>query len=248
VPVISYTIRKSVWKTIRNKRCWYYEYEHILVDVNDAVAEFLKKDSKRERRYQWKIKKQMRDARIHTLISIDEVKFDYNTSERYFVADLIEDVVNPENRNPLSIIIQNEKLAGLDHEYSSTMTKKQYEVFQLYKQGYNNTEVAKMLGVDESSVRERLHTAFRVAVMAYLTHSNWDVFLALHKEFKSHPENTNLSIHKFNEYLGVLFINRLSFFRRDQMEIINFVLETDYDVIMKKYFLDFITKTPENPS
>ena len=246
MPVIPYTLQRSVFKTIRKRKYWRYEYERILVDVSDEVAAFLEDDDKRERRYQWKIKKQMQRARIHRLISLDKIKYD-DEGESYLVADLIEDTFNPENRNPLSIIIQNEDLAELIHEYSATMTKKQYEVFQLYEQGYNNVELAELLKLDESSVRERLHTAFKAAVMAYLTRSNFELFLALHNEFKSHPENANLPKHKFNEYLGVLFINRLSWFRHDQMELINFVLETDYDAVMKKYFLDFITKTPETP-
>jgi len=167
VPIISYVIRKSVCKTVRNKKCWYYEYEQILVDVNDAVAEFLEEDDKRERRYLWKIKKQMQDAKIHTVFSLDEIlNFDNGTESS--ISDIIEDTVNPENYDPLEITIENEikeeqkrLAANLDEMCSALMTKKQYEVWQYSGQGFNTSEIAKMLNIDESSVRERLQNALK---------------------------------------------------------------------------------------
>ena len=167
MPIISYTIRNSACKTVRNKKCWYYEYEQILVDVNDAVAEFLEEDDKRERRYLWKIKKQMQDAKIHMVFSFDEViNFENNTDAT--IAEIIEDTVNPENYDPLEITIENEikeerkQLAvELDEMCAALMTKKQYEVWKYSEQGFNTSEIAKMLNIDESSVRERLQNALK---------------------------------------------------------------------------------------
>ena len=167
MPIISYTIRSSACKTVRNKKCWYYEYEQILVDVNDAVAEFLEEDDKRERRYLWKIKKQMQDAKIHTVFSLDEmINLDVGTEVP--IADIIEDNVNPENYDPLEIAVEREikeeqkRLAvGLDEMCASLMTKKQFVVWQYSGQGFNTSEIAKMLNIDESSVRERLQNALK---------------------------------------------------------------------------------------
>lgn len=241
MPIITYTIQKSICKS---PYCWYYEYEQVLVDVSDEVAAFLAKDNKREQQYYWKIKKQLQDAKIKIVFSLDKVSVDSESDEEYIVADLLEDSVNVENRNPLNILIQNEDNAALELEYSSTMTKKQYEVFQLYNQGYNNTEVAKMLKLDESSVRERLYMAFRTVVGAYLIHSNTDIFHGLQAELYAQYGDT-LPKHKFDNYLSVLFINRLSLYRPDQAKMINYVIETDYEAAVKKYFSDFITETPE---
>ena len=245
MPLIPYTLQWSVCTYKNRRKVWSDHYEPILVEVDDAVAAFLEEDDKAEQRYIWKTKKQRRDAKVFP-IYLDEVGIT-DDGDEYYVNDKYEDIYNPENRDPLSIVIQDEEAYELNLEYSSTMTKKQYEVFRLYNQGYNNTEVAGMLGIDESSVRERLYMSFRSAVSAYLIHSNRELFNALHNEFKSHPENADLPKHKFNEYLGVLFINRLSFFRRDQMELVNFVLETDYDAAIKKYFWDFMSKPPKPP-
>ena len=108
MPIIPYTLQRSIQKIINGKQRWFYEYEPVLVDVNDAVAEFLAKDDKRERRYQWKIKKQKQDANIHTVFSLDEVGRTGN-GEEYLVADLIEDTVHPQNRDPLDIVIDKEE-------------------------------------------------------------------------------------------------------------------------------------------
>jgi len=242
MPLISYTQQWSVSKYKGRKKVWSNHYEPVLVDVTDEVAAFLAYDKNSMKRYTWKTDKQKRRANIHKEISFEETAVN-GDGEEYFIADF-EDTYNPENRDPLSIVIHREDLAELDDEYVSTMTEKQYEVFSLFYNDYNNIEAAAMLGLDESSVRERLHTALKAAIMAYLTRSNFDLFLALHNEFKSQPESAGLTRYKFNEYLGVLFINRLSFFRPDQKELIDFVHETDYDAAMKKYFFNFL-KTPE---
>jgi len=167
VPIISYTIRNSACKTVRNKKCWYYEYEQILVDVNDAVAKFLEEDDKREKRYLWKIKKQMQDARIHTVFSLDEM-ISFGDGAESSITDIIEDNVNPENYDPLEIVVEKEikeeqkrVAASLDEMCASLMTKKQYEVWQYSGQGFNVSEIAKILNIDESSVRERLQNALK---------------------------------------------------------------------------------------
>ena len=141
--IIPYIIQKSVCKTVNEKKRWYYEYEQVFVEASDEVAAFLEKDDKREQRYQWKIKKQIQDAGIHTVFSLDELVRNSN-SEEYIVADLIEDTVHPDNYDPLEIAIEKETeeegeerrkelAAGLDEMCASLMTKKQYEVWKYRK-------------------------------------------------------------------------------------------------------------------
>jgi len=168
MPIIPYTIRRSIRKTIRGRVCWDYEYEHILVDVSDEVAEFLVEDNKREQRYQWKIKKQMQDVRVHTVISLDEIiKSNDSANSDFPVSDIIEDTVNSQNCNPLEIVIENEdeekhkkKAAIIEDMCALLMTKKQYEVWRYHKEDYGISEIAKLLSIDESSVRERLQNAY----------------------------------------------------------------------------------------
>ena len=162
MPIISYTIQRSVFKKVGvRKKCWYYEYEHIFVDVNDAVAEFLEEDGKREQRYMWKIKKQMQDAGIRALVPLDKAK-------EMKASDYIEDKTHPKNRNPLEIVIEMEnekeekKTAGkLNKKLAGLMTKKQYEAWKYTKEGYSIIAIAKILNIDESSVRERLQNAVK---------------------------------------------------------------------------------------
>ena len=171
MPEIPYTLRRSVRKIINGRQRWFYEYEPVLVDVNDATAAFLAKDNKREQRYQWKIKKQKQDANVHTEISLDEVGKTADGDE-YLVADLIEDTVHSRNRDPLDILIdkderkeskkRSKEMAVMFKEmYTSLLTKKQYEAFKYSDKGYSVTAIAKLLGIDESSVRERLENAFK---------------------------------------------------------------------------------------
>ena len=47
MPVITYPIQRSVCKIIGRRKYWYYEYEDAPVDVNDAVAAFLKDSDKK---------------------------------------------------------------------------------------------------------------------------------------------------------------------------------------------------------
>jgi hypothetical protein len=150
MPVISYTIQRNI--RINGKQRWVYEYDPTLVDVNNAVAEFLAKDDKREKRYQWKIKKQKQDANIHTEFSLDETG-GTGDGEEYIVADLIEDTVHPQNRDTLDIVIDkeerkeskkrsNEMAAMFKEMYTSILTKKQYEAFKYSDKGYSATEIA----------------------------------------------------------------------------------------------------------
>ena len=128
-------------------------------------------DDKRERRYQWKIKKQMQDANIHTVFSLDEIGRT-GDGEEYLVADLIEDIVHSQNSNPLDIVIdkeyreeskkrRRELVAMFKESYYALLTKKQYEAWKYSDKGYSATEIAKLLNIDESSVRERLENAFK---------------------------------------------------------------------------------------
>ena len=162
MPIISYTIQVSVFKKVgKRKKCWYYEYEHTLVEVNDAVAEFLEEDDKREQRYIWKIKKQMQDAGIRALVPLDKAR-------GMKAVDCIEDKTHPQNRNPIEIVIEreNEKeekkiTAKRNKKIAGLMTKKQYEAWKYIKEDYSITAIAKLLNIDESSVRERLQNAYK---------------------------------------------------------------------------------------
>ena len=165
--VIPYTIQRSVSKIIRGRKCWYYEYEHILVNVNDATAAFLEADDKREQRYQWRIKKQMQAAKIYTVFSLDEI-IRSEDGEDFPVSEIIEDTVHSENRDPLDIIIEREEeeereknAAAHNEMYAALLTKKQYEVWKYFEDGYSLVEIGELLGIDESSARERLHNAFK---------------------------------------------------------------------------------------
>ena len=109
MPVITYTIERSVSKTVRGKKCWYNECEHISVDVSDEVAEFLEEDDKREQRYLWKTKKQKQDMGIRKVFSLDEtIKSNGGVNADLPISDIIEDTVNSSNYNPLEIVIKKE--------------------------------------------------------------------------------------------------------------------------------------------
>jgi DNA-directed RNA polymerase specialized sigma24 family protein len=171
MPVITYTIQKSICKTVAGRKRWYYEYARIPVAVSSEVVAFLTEDEKRERRYRWKTAKQMRDAGISAIFSLDGLKqSDSEQNEDYPVAEIVEDTVHSDNRDPLEIILENEYeqkskteqerfAAELDKKCAAVMTKKQYEVWEYNKQGYRLAEIARHLGIDESSVRERLKNA-----------------------------------------------------------------------------------------
>ena len=239
MPVIPYKLQWSVCKKKGKKTFWDIEYQEILVDVNDAVAAFLEEDDQTEQRYQWKIKKQRQDAKIYGILSLDNVK------GRKFL-ELIEDTVDPENRCPLTVLLEREFTAELYHEYSSTMSQKQYEVFKLYDQGYNKTEIASKLNIDESSVRERLHMSFRSALTAYLIHSNWDLFLSLQAELKAQFGGTMEPKKTFDRVLGFLFLNRVHLLKPSQRAMIDYALDDDYFNFINN-FLDFSNPTPETP-
>ena len=164
MPEISYPIQRSVPKIVRGRKCWYYEYEHILVDVNDAVAEFFADEDKKNKRYKWKIDKQKQAAKIYTEFSLDEI-VQSDDDEDFPVAEMVEDTVHSENRDPLEMIIEREEEeqaafdAILDKLHTSILTKKQYAVWQYNRAGYGFADIARMLNIDESSARERLRNA-----------------------------------------------------------------------------------------
>jgi len=171
MPVISYPIQKSVYKTVGGRKRWYYEYEQILVDVNDATAEFFANESKREKRYKWKIKKQKQRANIYPDdISLDAthdfVHYTDKSGDAILAAETIEDAFHTENRDPIEILIDRESDKGregsaalIEELFVSIMTKKQYEVWKLDNAGYRYSDMARILNIDESSVRERLENA-----------------------------------------------------------------------------------------
>jgi len=169
MPVIPYTLQWSEYKTLGRKKRWCEKYEQVLVEVNDEVAAFLKKDDKREQRYQWKIKKQKRDAKIFYEFSLDEmVQPSDGTGEEFPVEEIIADKVHPENRDPLEIMLEKEAITQLnkiaairDKLYASKMTKKQYEVWKYHNDGHRPSHIARLLNIDESSVRERLKNAYK---------------------------------------------------------------------------------------
>jgi len=45
--------------------------------------------------------------------------------------------------------------------YAFVLTKKQYEVWKLNEDGYRPSDIARLLNIDESSVRERLKNVQR---------------------------------------------------------------------------------------
>jgi len=171
MPVIPYTIQKSIYKTIGGRKRWYYEYEDVLVDVNDAVADFLEEENKKNRRYKWKIKKQKQRANLYPNdISLDAshdlIRYTDKSGDKVLVAETIEDVFHPENRDPVEILSDKEYDKGregsaalIEEVFASIMTKKQYKVWKLDNAGYRYSDIARLLNIDESSVRERLENA-----------------------------------------------------------------------------------------
>lgn len=174
MPTIPYIIQKSVKKLINGRSRWFIEYETIYIDVSDEVAAFLAEDDKYEQDYQARMKKFMRKNKIHKTLSLDVVIESDDGSETT-VGDIVADTVHHDNRDPLEIAIAREtlyeRINGIKNDdevkksptymeiCASKMTKKQFEVWQYHKAGYSNVEIARMLRIDESSVRERLKNA-----------------------------------------------------------------------------------------
>ena len=169
MPVIPYTLQWSEYITVGRKKRWCEKREQVFVEASDEVAAFLKKDDGREQRYQWKIKKQKQDAKMYTEFSLDEmIQPSDGAGEEFPVEEIIADEVHPENRDPLEIMLENEALAQLnkiadirDKIYASKMTKKQFEVWKYHNDGHRPSHIARLLNIDESSVRERLKNAYK---------------------------------------------------------------------------------------
>jgi len=167
MPIIRYPIQKSVAKTVHGRTRWFCKYEYILVDVKDEVAEFLALDNKQAKRYKWKIEKQMQDAKIYTQVYLDDFAVSKDGSKLDFpVAETIEDTVHSYGRDPLEIIMEDKVEKGraefaelMSKMYAFVLTKKQYEVWKLNEDGYRPSDIARLLNIDESSVRERLRNA-----------------------------------------------------------------------------------------
>jgi hypothetical protein len=242
----SYTIRRDVRTTDeRGKPRWHTAGERVTAEVAEPVAEYLRYDDQLDRRYRWKIDKQRKAGHIREVFSLDEVRTGADGGQ-YPVADTIEDTVSPSNRDPLAILIEDERLRELKAEYLGTMSRKQYDVFRYHEQGYANTEIAEILHIDESSVRERLHMAFRSAVTRYLIHAHYALFQSVRKELTASYGDNRPSSNTFNRVLGFLFINRLDWHCHYRREMINYVLGEDYNDVLKNYLI-FLQRTPETP-
>ena len=207
-------------------------YERVMVEVSDEVAAFLKYDDMRELRYKWKTDKQKRKAKIRAVFSLDSVAKD-GEGEEYLVADMIEDIYNPENRNPLTIIIERESTDGLYHIYASVMTSKQYEMLKYYEQDYSVVDMAALLGLDESSARERLYNALKKAVEIYVMHSNYDILTGL-QEFVMKDFYGQISATKYNDLFAAVFRGIVLWTNPEQYELVKFVIGGEYDKKIKE--------------
>ena len=137
MPEILYTLQWSVRKIINRKPRWFVEYEPVLVNVNDAVAEFLADDDKRERRYQWKIKKQKQDANIHTVISLDEVGTTiFNTR----LLDLCDGALNKKRRGFIRTLVSD--MFTIDKKNLSPLPETDFEVCALRNRPRNMWKVS----------------------------------------------------------------------------------------------------------
>lgn len=177
MPTIPYKIQKSVQRLVNGRNRWFTEYETIFIDVSDEVAAFMEKDNDYEKDYQLRIKKLMRQIKVHKIFSLDEVIITDDGAETS-VGDLIADTIHHENFDPLELAIdkenryerkhgirykteEEEKLEKEIRRCASKMTKKQFEVWLYHKAGCSNVKIAKILNIDESSVRERLKNALK---------------------------------------------------------------------------------------
>ena len=177
MPIIPYVIQNSVQRLVNGRKRWFVKYKTILVDVSDEVAAFLAQDNEYEKNYQSRMKKLMRRVKAHKTFSLDEVIISDDGLETS-VGELIADTVHQENFDPLELVIEKESRYERKHnitykteeeikyeEYikrcASKMTKKQFEVWVYHEAKYSNVKIAKILGIDESSVRERIKNALK---------------------------------------------------------------------------------------
>lgn len=159
--------------------------------------------------------------------------------------EIVADTIRPENCDPLVIFLDKEDTQELDYYNYAVMTEKQWEVFRLFEQGYTKTEMANMLGIDESSVRERLHTALKRAVEFHIVNTNIDTYFIVYnlfiKELKGKTSQT-----KLESYFAFLFRQSVYILNPRQRELIDFVIDDEHENFIK-IFLDFFDQTPENP-
>jgi hypothetical protein len=175
MPTIPYIIQKNVQRLVNGRRRWFVKYETVSVDVSDEVAEYLAKNDKYEQDYQARMKRYKRKAKIYEPFSLD-VAIQLDDGSEIQIGELIADRFNLDNSDPLEIIMAKEtiyeRIRGIKYEgeeekksptfmevCASKMTKKQYEVWRYHKSGYSNVAIARLLKIDESSVRERLKNA-----------------------------------------------------------------------------------------
>ncbi|MCL2675710.1 MAG: LuxR C-terminal-related transcriptional regulator [Firmicutes bacterium] len=181
MPIIPYILQWSVAKTVAGKKRWREKREQVFVDVSDEIAAFLKWDDGGEKRYIERTKKQKRKAKIKKTFSLDQMVKTNDSADEFPVGELIADIFHLDNFDPLEIVIGKETVSEREHErkheleriiaeqekkeaefekqYAPKLTKKQYEVWKYHKEGHSNVEIAALLNIDESSVRERIKNA-----------------------------------------------------------------------------------------
>jgi len=143
MPVIPYTIQRSVCKTVGRRKRWYYEYEDIFVDVNDATAAFLKEsDAKLKSNNR---KETRRHCSLDRLLDMGAVKRDY-TQDLDFVLEW-NDYYDEE--------ILRERLQK--QVFKKFLTDKQADIFYKHKiLKYSKVKIAKGLGITEGAVRKQI--------------------------------------------------------------------------------------------
>ena len=143
MPVIPYTIQKNVCKMVGRRKRWYYEYEDIFVDVNDATAAFLKEsDAKLKSNNR---KETRRHCSLDRLLDMGAVKRDY-TQDLDFVLEWNEYYDEEILRERLQKQVFNKFL-----------TAKQADIFYKHKiLKYGKVKIAKGLGITEGAVRKQI--------------------------------------------------------------------------------------------
>lgn len=244
MPIITYEIQRNIQISWRGRKFWRTVKECFDVEVSDAVAKFLARDNGREKRYQDKIRKQIKAAKIRELFSLNDTEEDiFQGGAEYELEEVTEDIVHRENRTPLSILIEREDAEILNRFYTDIMTSKQYDAFRLHDAGYNKTEIAGILKIDESSARERLEVALIIAVEFYLAHSNLDILKGLN-DFIFNDKQGKMAKTKYANMIGTTFRKLIYLIRPDQREIINYIVNGEHKKEIKKY-LDLSEQTPE---
>ena len=143
MPVITYPIQRSVCKIVGGRKRWYYEYEDVLVDVNEATAEFLEDCKKKEK------SNNRRETRRHC--SLDRL-LDMGAVKRDYAQDL--DFILEWNEHYDEEILR-ERLQK--QVFQKFLTEKQADIFYKHKiLKYGKVKIAKGLGMTEGAVRKHI--------------------------------------------------------------------------------------------